>query len=93
MQEITNNVPYIAYESALDRSDRTIRRLWILCIVLAVLLVATNVAWFLYERQFETVETTTIEQEVEIGDGDGDTIVNGIGDVNYGEGKTKGNGN
>lgn len=40
---------------------------------------------FWYTSQFDDVEETTIEQEVNTGDGDGDTIVNGIGDISYGK--------
>ena len=81
-------VPYLAHEEDMARLERTIERLWILAILLVVLLVGSNVAWIYYEHQFEVTEETTIEQEVETGEGD--TIVNGIGDINYGEGETEG---
>ncbi len=81
-------VPFVVYEATMSRFERTIRRLWILCIILVFLLVATNLAWLYYEEQFETV--TTVEQEVDSGDGSGDTIVNGIGDI-YGKDKTESN--
>lgn len=45
--------------------ERTIRRLWILALVLVVLLVGTNVAWLWYESQFETVTTTEMEMDVQ----------------------------
>lgn len=53
-----NNVPYIVHEGALARMERTIKRLWILAILLAVFLVGTNAAWIWYESQFETVVVT-----------------------------------
>ena len=84
MTEIKNDIPYVAYESALVRADRTNRRLWILCIILAVFLVASNVCWIIYENQFEDV--TTITQEASTDDG-GTAIVNNDGEVHYGEGK------
>lgn len=62
--------------------ERTIRRLWILCILLILLLVGTNVAWLYYESQFEDVVTTT-ETIDALQDGEGPNIVGG-GDVNYG---------
>ena len=83
MTEIKNDIPYVAYESALVRADRTNRRLWILCIILAVFLVASNVCWIIYENQFEDV---TITQEASTDDG-GTAIVNNDGEVHYGEGK------
>lgn len=49
--------------------ERTIKRLWILCIALVVLLVATNAAWLLYESQFESVEVTQeVEQSADSGE-------------------------
>lgn len=70
------NVPYIAHEGMMARMERTIKRLWILALVLTVLLVGTNVAWLLYESSFETIETTReITQDVNAGDG-GTAIIN-----------------
>lgn len=45
-------VPYIVHESDMARLERTIKRLWILLILLIVLLVGSNVAWLAYESQF-----------------------------------------
>lgn len=70
------NVPYIAHEGMMARMERTIKRLWILALVLTVLLVGTNVAWIYYESSFETIETTReITQDVNAGDG-GTAIIN-----------------
>jgi hypothetical protein len=63
-------VPYIVHESDMARLERTIKRLWILLILLIVLLVGSNVAWIAYESQFtEEVVTTEIEAEQEAEDG------------------------
>lgn len=59
-------------------AERTIKRLWIIILVLIIALIGTNGAWLYYESQFETVETT-----IEAEQGDGVNIVGG-GDVNYG---------
>lgn len=70
------NVPYIAHEGMMARMERTIKRLWILALVLTVLLVGTNVAWLWYESSFETIETTReITQDVNAGPG-GTAIIN-----------------
>ena len=61
------------------RFERTNRRLWILCIILILTLIATNAGWLYYESQFVT-EETTVEQEVDTGDGDATVI--GVGDYN-----------
>lgn len=59
-----NDVPYIVHESAQARQERTIKRLWALCIVIFAAFVISNGAWIYYEAQFETT-TTTIEAEQE----------------------------
>lgn len=78
-----DTIPYIAHEGGMARMERIIKRLWILCIVLIVLLVSTNIAWLIYEAQF--TDEVKIEQEVDANDGD--AYVSGIGDINYGESK------
>ena len=59
-------VPFAVHESAMARQERTIRRLWILLLVLVVLLVGSNALWIWYESQFEDV-TTEVEMENESG--------------------------
>lgn len=78
-------VPYIAHEADLARQERNNKRLWIALLLALFFLVITNGAWIWHESQF-------IDEEVvqEIDTGDGDAIVAGIGDVNYGEGSTDG---
>ena len=56
-----NNTPminYAAHEGMMARMERTIRRLWILCIILILLLAGTNAAWIYYENSFEAVVVT-----------------------------------
>lgn len=59
-------------------AERTIKRLWIVILVLIIALIGTNGAWLYYESQVETIETT-----IEADQGEGVNIVGG-GDVNYG---------
>ena len=54
-------------------AERTIKRLWIIIILLIVLLFGSNAAWIYYESQWETVETT-IEAEQIADDGAGDPV-------------------
>ena len=85
------DVPYIVYEGSMARQERTIKRLWILAIILIVALVGTNAGWIYYESQWQYVDTTTsqeVTQDVDSGDGSATTI--GIGDVNNGESSTNG---
>ena len=47
-----------------------------MCIILLVLLVGTNIAWFVYESQFETVSQVTT-QEVQQDNDNGHNIMVG----------------
>ena len=49
-------------------AERVIKRLWVLVIILVLLLFGSNVAWIVYESQFETVVVTQdVEQEADNG--------------------------
>ena len=47
-------------------AEQTIKKLWIIIILLIVLLFGTNAAWIWYEAQWEVVETA-VTQESENG--------------------------
>ena len=71
------NISYAAHEGIMARMERTIRRLWILCIILIILLAGTNAAWIWYENQF--IDEVTVTQE----NGDGyNNYVDGDGTIN-----------
>ena len=76
-------IPYFAHEGEMNRAERANVRLWIIIIILIVVLVGTNVGWIIYESQFVQEDVTTIEQDVDTGDGA--AVVSGIGDAIYGE--------
>lgn len=76
-------VSYAAFEGMKATMERTIRRLWILALVLIVLLFGTNAAWIYYESQWEVTETTEVSQDVNTENGS--AYVAGIGSVYYGE--------
>jgi TRAP-type mannitol/chloroaromatic compound transport system permease small subunit len=78
MMENKIQVPYIVYESMATRQERTIKRLWVIIIILIAALIATNAGWIYYESQFQ-IEETSIKAEQ-----DGDINIVGGGDVNYG---------
>ena len=69
-----------AWERHEERNKKLINKLIAVILVLVVLLVGFNVAWLIYESQFEVIEETVIEAEQ---DGGGINIVDG-GDVDYG---------
>lgn len=50
--------------------------------VLMTALIGTNLAWIIYENQFQNVVVT---QEVDTGTGDASVTGVGVGDINYGE--------
>lgn len=72
-------IPYFVHEGEVARLERTIKRLWILCIIIFVAFVLSNAAWIYYEAQFETV-VTDVTQDVDTGDGA--AYVTGTGDIN-----------
>lgn len=63
------------HEMYLASLERTIRRLWILCIIIIFLFVGSNAAWLYYESQFEET-TQTVTQESD-GDNTENTFVGG----------------
>ena len=80
-------VSYFVHESIMVRQERTIRRLWILCLVLILCLVGTNLAWTVYENGFtDEITTTTIEAHSDggsaIANESGEITINGIGEDN-----------
>ena len=86
--EVKNSeaVPYFVHEGIMTRMERTNHRLWVMCILLVIVLVATNLSWIIYESQFEYYEEQIVEQESESGNNnfighDGD-ITNGKADSN-----------
>ena len=84
-------IPFIAFESALARLERTNRRLFILCIILISLLLVTNIGWLYWESQFTTTESTEVSQDIDTGNGDAN--ITGVGDIVYGESETESNQN
>ena len=80
------HIPFIAFEGATSRLERSNRRLWIVILVLIVALIGSNAGWLIYESQFEDI---TITQEAE-NDG-GDIVMNGEGDLTInGQGEADG---
>lgn len=72
-------VPYVVHESDMARQERTIKRLWILLLVLVVLFVGSNGWWIWRESQFEDI---TITQENEDGY---NNFIGNDGDIYNGE--------
>lgn len=73
-------VQYFVHEAEMARMERANARLWILCIVLLISLLGTNIGWTCYEHQFETIEEEVTEVRA---DGKSNAIVNESGTVNF----------
>lgn len=78
-------IPYIVHETTVARMERTVKRMWVLLILLVVLLTATNGAWIWHESQFEDIYQE-VTQDAESGTN------NFIFGDNYGEANDKNEG-
>lgn len=87
MNNDIERIPYIAYESALARNERTIKRLIIALLLSIVLMFASNGIWIYAFSQFEYVDettTTTVQQDGKGQNvyGDNNKLSNGAKDSN-----------
>lgn len=64
-QKEKDPVPYIVFESTMARLERTIKRLWVLCIVIFLAFVMSNGAWIYYESSFEDVVTEVTQDNAD----------------------------
>ena len=81
LSQTPKDVPYNAYEVALARLDRIIKRLCALVLALIIILCASNAAWIWWESQFEEVKT--VETYEANADNGGNAIANGSGEVTF----------
>lgn len=56
-------IPYYVAEGMLDRQSATIKKLWIMCIILIIFLVGSNALWVIYENSFEDYVVTQESEE------------------------------
>ena len=80
-------VPFAAHESMKATLERTVKRLWIVILVLIVLLCATNAMWIYRENQFAE-EIVTVEQESD--ENGTNNYIGHDGDISYGEAENHG---
>ena len=62
-------IPYFVHEADMERLERANKRNFILILVLIVALIGSNLAWTIYESQYEDVVTATQEIKQDSGDG------------------------
>lgn len=65
-----DTVPFRIHEADMARMERANQRAWILCIVLAAMLLGSWAGFLIYESQFETVTETTTQEVTQAADGD-----------------------
>lgn len=68
-------IPYIAHESAMDRLERTNKRMFVGIIILIIAFLLSNAMWLYNWMQYDYVDTFEVDVE-----SDGDGIANYIGD-------------
>lgn len=89
MSENAAMIPYYVHEGEMNRLERVNKRWFILFIIVLSMLFVTNAGWIICENQYAD-EVTTVEQEVDTGEGM--AVVSGTGDAIYGESDSKGDG-
>ena len=68
------------HEKEMTRMETANKRMFIAFLIVLVMLFATNIAWVIYESQFQDVVVT---QEADTWDG-GNNYMNGTGEFSYG---------
>ena len=78
-QKAPESIPYFVHEQEMSRQERSIKRLWILCIIIFLLFVGTNAGWMIYEDKTDKV----FMHQSATTDGGGDATVRGTatGDI------------
>lgn len=75
-------IDFYSFEEITSRMERTNVRLWIMCIILILALICTNLGWVYYENSFTDTEVT---QDIEASsDNNSDLNVRTIGGNYYG---------
>lgn len=74
------NVPYIVYEGALARMERTIKRLFVLVIVSVLITFASNAIWLYWWNQYEYVDEDYHYEQ----DGEGLNLIGDRNNIGYG---------
>ena len=63
------SIPYVVREATATRLERINTRLWVVVLILIFALIASNLAWIIYEKQVEVIESDTIIDCKQSGDG------------------------
>lgn len=83
-----SSVPYTVLVDFKETAKANSLKWFIICLVLIILLVGSNIGWLVYESQFEDVtETYTEDYDIKANDS-GNAIYNDDGSVVIGEDKS-----
>lgn len=74
-QKSIATMPIAVHEASEERHARKEKCFFVVIILLIVLLVGSNIAWLVYQSQFEVVEEYSVEQESETGTNQ--SVING----------------
>lgn len=87
MDEYTSMITAAQHEKEMTRMETANRRWFIAFMVVLVMLFASNLAWVIYESQFQDVVIT----QDGYSEGNGTNVFNGTGEVQYGGTRTPDN--
>lgn len=87
MDEYTSMITAAQHEKEMTRMETANRRWFIAFMVVLVMLFASNLAWVIYESQFQDVVIT----QDGYSEGNGTNVFNGTGEVQYGDTRTPDN--
>ena len=73
-------MPISVHEYDMARMERTIKRLWVVILLLVICMVGSNLAWAIYENQFQDVMIT----QEGYADESSRNFFNGTGEMNNG---------
>lgn len=87
MEQQIEEMTYTAaqHEREMTRLETQAKRWFIAFLIVLVMLFGTNLAWVIYEFQYEDIVVTN---DVDTGEGDATVFGSGTGDIYYGEGET-----
>ena len=73
------SIPYVVHKATVTRLERINTRLWVVILILIFALIASNLAWVIYEKQFDVVEKNV---EIECQQDSDDELIGAVGAIN-----------
>ena len=69
------SIPYDVHKATVTRLERINTRLWVVILILIFALIASNLAWIIYEKQFDVVGKNVEAEEFDMSERQIKTIV------------------